>query len=878
MFEPTARESRLETATIRIAIAVSFILTFLGLILVGYYYGVIRDSADKVRIADSDNVTWTIVQTEVDFQNLQLALSRALVSMQNGRSADIDGIKRAFDIYYSRTNAVQSVYGAAAGATNDGPGVVLERLNLKKIELAEVLDGWDEPSLADLTLLSELVDQSDDDVRSFTTQMLKVLVADASDARLGQLNILSRFAVLLALVVGLLFGMLAVSLLLLTRLQNKAITTSSIADNLRRIIEASQDAVIIANSHGTVLQYNRSAKEIFGYTPQEAIGVAMEDLFIPDDQKAAHRKGMARHAKTGQKTVVDQGRQVMTACDKSGREFAVEVTISESKDRLGKTIFIGILRDISARIAKDKELKAALEEAKKDASAKERFLAVMSHEMRTPLQGVLAAFDLLDTKTEDASAKSLINLGKQSGAKALEQVNKTLDLVQLNEGALFRQTDVIDPVASLQNLIRLLEPLLFQKSNTTSLETTSDPNLRLIGNQYLFDALFDNLLSNANKFTQDGHISVHLQATAVSGDNAELVIKVKDTGTGIAAEDYTAIFEDFKTSDDTYTRSFEGTGLGLGIVKRCCERMGGEITVTSQLGVGSIFSFRCLFKIAPDHIADTASHPTTNVDDEEEEFQPPKKAPFVLIVDDNKINYTMIGKMLEKLGCRFDYAEDGLSAVQKCIHQSYDLILMDLSMPVLNGIDSAPLLRQICRPQGSIVCISAHDSEEIRNSVREAGMIELLPKPIRLEALADLLKRTVMISADEELSVVGFELAGAKITDGEIAELFDTFGSEEMLSFIASFDGTLRGELAQVKTQLNTGDHKGAAAILHGSAGSAKMIGAGRLSALLVLLEDLATTGKLKSNEALLNTCTELSATFMKRANALAGSMNENKR
>ncbi|PXW67332.1 PAS/PAC sensor hybrid histidine kinase [Loktanella sp. PT4BL] len=867
MFEPSDRESQLEAVTIRVAIGLAFILTFIGLILVAYYYGVIRDSAQNVRNADSDNVTWTVVQTEVDLQNLQLALSRGLLSMQKGKSPDISEIRRAFDIYYSRTNAVQFVYGAMAGQATNAPGLILDRLNRRKIELAEVIDGWDEPSIADVRDLLALVDQSDDDVRSFTTEMLKILVADTSDARLDQLGVLSRFTVLLGVIVVLVFGMLAASLLLLARLQKKEIITSSIADNLRRIVETSRDAVIIADSKGLVLQYNRSAHEIFGYTAQEAIGASMEDLFIPEAQKAAHQKGMARYLRTGQKSIVDQGRQIMIARNKSGREFPVEVTVSESTGRSGKTIFIGILRDISARIARDIELREALEEAKKEAAVRERFLAVMSHEMRTPLQGVLATFDLLNDQVRTAAEKSLIKLGEKSGTKALEQINKTLEIVQLNESVLFENADIIDPVASLQNMLVLLQPLLQQKSNTIELEFSTERDLKIIGNQYLFDALFDNLLSNANKFTKAGHISVQLQTTIMSDQKVELVVRVADSGAGIVEEDLASIFDDFKTSHDTYTRSFEGTGLGLGIVKRCSKRMGGEITVGSQLGVGSVFSFRCVFKIADGQILETQGKKRPNVH-VEETFNAQTTPPLVLIVDDNEVNYTMIGKMLEKLGCRFDYAEDGLAAIQKCIYQSYDLILMDLSMPNLNGIEATPLIRKIGEPQKAIVCISAHNSQEVRNSVCEAGMDELLQKPLRLGDLAGILKRTIESKQEEKLHTLNGARSDLDNTEGPICDLFETFNTDEMLAFITSFDTMLRGDITQVRLFLKIGNHMGAAELLHRSAGSAGMIGAKQLSALLVFLEDRAKAALLSSEEPLLDTCVDLSSIFMAQVNS----------
>lgn len=865
MFSLSNQKTQLESVTTHVVTALAFVLTFIGLIQLDTFLEVIRETKQNVRNADSDNVTWTVVQTEVDFQNLQLALSRGLLSMQNGKTPDILDIRRAFDIYYSRTNTVRFVFRAEASQATVGPYVILDRLNRRKIELAEVLDGWDEPSIADVRDFWALVDQSHDDVRSFTTEMLNILVADAFDTRLDRLDALSRLASHLGVIAVLVLGLLAASLILLGLLRDKQIVTSNIADNLLRIIDASRDAVILTDTKGLVLQYNQSAHEIFGYTAKEAIGAYIEDLFIPDTQKALHRKGMAKHLKTRQKSILDH--QVKYALRKSGHEFPAEITVSESTDSSGKTFFIVILRDISKRIAKDIKLREALAAAKKKASVKEKFMAEMSHEMRTPLQGVLGTFDLLKDQLKTAAEKSLIELGERSGTKALEQVNKALEIAELDQSDRFEKVDIIDPVASLQGMIVLLEPLLLQNSNTIELEFSTGRNLNIIGNQDLFNALFENLLSNANKFTQAGHISVQLQETILADQKVELVVRVADRGKGIPEEDLSSIFDDFKKVDETDTRSVEGTGLGLGIVKRSSNMMGGEITVESQLGVGSVFSFRCVFDIADGQILETQSKKISNVI-AEETFDPPTEPPLVLIVDDNEINRTMIGEMLERLGCRCDYATDGLAAIRKCAYQSYDLILMDLNMPVLDGAAATPLIRRICRPQKTIVCISAHNSEAVRNSVREAGMAELLAKPIRLPELAGLLKRNIGSKQEEELHTLDDSWSVVDNTESPICDLLDTFSTDEMQAFITSFDTTLRGDVTQVKLFLKTGNHKGAAELLHRSAGSAGMIGAQQLSALLVFLEDRAKAALLSSDEPLLDTCVDLSSIFMARVNS----------
>lgn len=868
MFEPTERKNWLDRITVRTAIGAAFVLTFLGLVLVGYYYSVVRASSEKVRYALSDNVTWTVVQIEIDFQNLRFALSQALISAQGGNKPDLDSVIRAFDIYYSRTNAIKSVYNTVAGSASTGPGRVLDRINLEKVKIAELLDKWNDPSNEEISDLLEIVNQSDADVRRFTTQMLEVLVADASAERLGQLSILSHFGVLLVLIVGLLFSMLSVSIFLLRRFQTKAATSSSIADTLRSIIEASQDAVVISDSFGTILEYNESAKNIFGYTSAEAIGCTMADLFIPDSLRTAHQDGMKKYMNTRQSTIVGNGRHIMTACNKSGTKFPVEVTISTSKDRVGDIIFIGILRDISARIAKDKELKSALEKAKRDATAKERFLAVMSHEMRTPLQGILATFDLLEHEVTNASQESLIELGKLSGTKALDQVNKTLDLVRLDEGSPLDLVEVLDPVESLRNLIRRLQPLIYQRSNTVELEYIGKSGLKVIGSQYLFDALFDNLLANANKFTQHGHISVTIMTNDISENQMELEILVRDTGIGIAAADCLTIFEDFVTSDSTYTRSQDGTGLGLGIVKRCSEKMGGTVTVESELGVGSIFRFLCVFDAATDCLSSASRNLDISVADRRETA--PDTVPLVLVVEDNRTNQTLIGKMLERLGCHYEYAGDGLNAIQMTTQKSYDLILMDLSMPNLDGFATVQLIRQICRPQENIVCITAHSAADLLSSVLDAGMTELMPKPIRFAALADLIARTVFSSDENKPRELLHSQATIAACFDPISELLEIFGLEQLQAFLEDFDRKLRGDLKEIKKLLLAGDDRVAADLLHGSAGGASMIGAHQISVLLSFLEDLARAGQLKPHEPLLETCYDFLDTFEIRVNALA--------
>jgi len=867
MFELPNQKAGSEMSTGRIAIVFSLILTVFGLALVGYYYHGLKSSAEKFQFAASDNVTWTIVQIEVDYQNLQIALARGLVNLDQGDPVDTVQIKRAFDIYYSRVDASSFIYGGLFSSIDDGPSEILNRLNLSKNEIAQEIDTWIEPSRRDLVATLAKVDNAADGIRSFTTQALQVLVSDASEERIGHLTILNRYVSLLVVVVGLLFGMLAVSLVLQRRLKHRVIETVHVADNLTRIIEASQDGVVVADSFGTVLQFNKSAQDIFGYILAEAIGAKMEELFIPVRHHQAHRNGMQNYIATGHGHVVNNGRQVMTARHKSGREFPVEVTIAASKDSTDGVIFIGIMRDISSRIENEKKLEAAVDAAKHEAMAKQRFLDMMNHEMRTPLQGVLATFDLLDDCSASETQRALIELGKRSGVKALGQVNNSLELARLNEGRPSNQIDLINPAASLKELVAMLDPLLILQSNSISLSLPANKNIQIYGNQRMFDAVFENLLANANKFTKAGHLSVNMQANAVSPHEIDLTVTVQDSGIGIAEDQLGIIFDDFVTaagSDGFHT--VEGTGLGLGLVKRATKKMGGKITVRSTPGVGSAFTFRCRFKAAQSQ----REKPRARSAHDSSVGQPvdkDTKLPLVLVVDDNEINRISIGGMLERLECRYDYAEDGLVAVEKCRTISYDLILMDLRMPNLNGVEATRAIRQLQIEQGPIVCITAQATEGTIKTIHRAGMKELLTKPILLEALAELLKRVVFTKtkASNALLPLSSRRLGSvgTIDSTAIQDLLNDLGHDHVSGILQRFESTVKAELIEISKLLEMEQLDKAAEVLHGAAGSAGMLGARVLGEALLALETAARQGSLNAEDPRLSRCGDLLADFV---------------
>ena len=852
MFQRNIEAVRADGRAVRSALAISLCLTVLGMALVGYYYTGLKASAEKFRYATSDNVTWTIVQVEVDYQNLRLAIARELAQSGNAAVrtrdtivADLSGIdatpiKRAFDIYYSRVDASRFIYEGALSGGNGELSDIITRLYQSKEAMAEIIDSWSSPSRADLEQLLAMADASQNDIRQYAIQALQVLVNDAADERNEHLGMLQNYASLLILIVALLLGMLAVSWALQRRLKSKAVITERIAYNLNRIVEASQDAVVIADGSGYIKQYNAAAESIFGYTEAEALGQPVHELLIPEQYQAEYSERLQFLSNGGQGEVVDNGRHIFKVRDKRGREFPAETTIASSKDADDNSLFIGILRDISERIENEEKLHEAVDAAKRDALAKEQFLAVMSHEMRTPLQGVLATFDLLADDEATQDLRDLIGLGKRSGMKALEQVNNTLELARLSDSEKSAQdvshADALNPQDLVQRLVDLLEPLLLKQGNTISFTSNWPNHLNILANQSLLESVLENLMANANKFTANGRICVDLNGHT-DGDDIDLRITITDNGIGIAPEKIHSIFDDFATGDAGYTRTSEGTGLGLGIVKRATEKLGGQIAVQSAPQKGSAFTFSGTFKHVPSGDFTSAGSAITPEINEHRAPQNRSK-PHVLVVDDNATNQTLIGRMLERLECSYDFAEDGQEAVDKCAITQFDLILMDLSMPRMNGIEAAQVILGNQVPQGPIVCITAHNGGDTLQQVLDAGMSDYLIKPIRLNNLSQLLDKTVFAGQQGPNTPLPTEPARPEADLDALSELRSTLGADQALSILAQFEQTTKDELAGLRANLGTTSEQHTIATIHSIAGSAAMIGATALHKTLLAAEN----------------------------------------
>jgi len=377
-------------------------------------------------------------------------------------------------------------------------------------------------------------------------------------------------------------------------------------------------------------------------------------------------------------------------------------------------------------------LNAALEVRARQAEnanhAKALFLGNMSHELRTPMSAILGFSDLLlQTTTEPSSVQKLINLRK--AAKHLSTtINEILDFTQIEAGEMAEVTTDFELADIIRHVDELVEELAAMKNLHYS--SRIDPSIPspLQGDAIKLEQILTNLAANAIKFTREGKVSVDARLIASAADVVELELSVEDTGIGIEASKLALIFNPFEQADNELTRQYGGVGLGLSINRKLIEMMGGEMGVDTVVGKGSRFWVKLRLKRS--HTLVTPAPNLTAL----QSLQALTLKPHILLVDDDYFNQSIFSVLLEESGVSFDIANDGAEAVAKAASSQYALILMDIQMPIMNGLDATRAIRQTAAYQKTpIVAISANAFDEDRRHCFEAGMNAFLAKPVTAE-------------------------------------------------------------------------------------------------------------------------------------------------
>jgi PAS domain S-box-containing protein len=390
------------------------------------------------------------------------------------------------------------------------------------------------------------------------------------------------------------------------------------------------------------------------------------------------------------------------------------------------------LLDITERKEMEEELRRARRDAEAGAKAKSEFVANMSHEIRTPLNGVLGLSSFLEEQSLPDSVRELGALIRTSGEMLRRVLDDVLDFSKIESGKLELENEPFSLKESMEWSIGIYRKAAQDKNLELKLHIGNSVPSRLIGDATRIRQVITNLINNAIKFTESGFIGVAVGIEGIAREGrCRLLIEVSDTGVGIPADRIDRLFQPFSQVDASTNRRFGGTGLGLSICKRILEMMGGEIDVQTQLGKGTKFTVSVPVLIA-------GSEPQTSSD--APHVSSPKR---ILIVEDNVINQIVVRRMAEKLGHVVDVVQDGNTAAQRALEIRYDLVLTDLNMPGIDGLQLTRLIRGLPAPANAvpIIALTASATANDRDACLGAGMNDYLSKPIGVELLSAVIER-----------------------------------------------------------------------------------------------------------------------------------------
>jgi PAS domain S-box-containing protein len=529
-------------------------------------------------------------------------------------------------------------------------------------------------------------------------------------------------------------------------LQERALQLREMEMRKTAIFEVAMDCIIFIDESGRIVEFNHASETTFGYNRQEVTGKELTEVFVPPESRDRHRSNLQSYTGGGGMKSTIGRRLEMPMIRKNGKQFMAEMSTQPIPLSGGTAGFAVFIRDITQRKQAEDAQRRAKEAAEAANRSKGAFLANMSHEIRTPMNAIIGMTELvLDSELTDEQ-RDYLEMVLESSNSLLTLLNDILDFSKIEAGKLDLESIDFDLRQCVHESAKSLRLRAEQKGLDISCEIDDATPAWLIGDPNRLRQILVNLISNAIKFTIQGGVAIRVRPESQTDREVELRFEVADTGLGIAAEKCQKIFEEFEQADTSMKRRFGGTGLGLSICCRLVNLMHGNIGVQSEVGRGSTFHFTATFGISsgpPQNGDEFPQRQAAAAAQDASATAAPAPSLRILLAEDSVINQRLAVGLLERKGHRVTVAADGREAYDAFISQPFDLILMDVQMPEMDGFEATRTIRSSGHPHADIpiIAMTAHAMKGDRDRCLDAGMDAYISKPVRAQALYETILR-----------------------------------------------------------------------------------------------------------------------------------------
>ncbi|MFA5296950.1 MAG: PAS domain S-box protein [Lutibacter sp.] len=520
--------------------------------------------------------------------------------------------------------------------------------------------------------------------------------------------------------------------------------TEEIKIQSNTIINRVEAMLMVSDKEGDIIYASPSVEKMLGYAVEDIMGDKWWKVTYENKQEAFQVKNAINNYVFYNKidfTDITK-RKIKTA---NGDYKWIDWQLSKGDN--GTYISIGT--DITQRIATEIELKKAKEFAEESLKVKNEFLANMSHEIRTPLNAVIGFTDLLLETQLNPEQKSHLETMRNSGEILLSLINNVLDLSKLESDKLKIEEIPFNLHKSFNNILKLMKLRADEKGISLDLKIEPNTPSLVIGDPTRVEQILLNLIGNAIKFTNKGSVLITLKQLAETEDTSEIYFEVRDTGIGIVSNKINTVFGAFSQAKSDTSRIYGGTGLGLTIVKKLVNLLNGVIKVESRFGEGSVFKITLPLK------KDLVNN---HIEENEQEFSIDKPLELsILLVEDNKTNQLLAKTRLERWKCKVDIANNGIEGVKKVQQNIYDIVLMDIQMPVMDGYEATKIIKNDISKRASllpIIAMTAYATNADINRAKESGMDDYIFKPFKPKELYAILKKYGIPSKERNVKYV----------------------------------------------------------------------------------------------------------------------------